>query len=55
MSNHGFALGGGVEFKATRLRIFPELRYTRWGSDSTFNFEAKSNQNQVELLVGVTF
>lgn len=55
MSNHGFALGGGVELKITKLRVSPELRYTRWGGDSNFNFNAKSNQNQVEFLVGVTF
>jgi|SRR5579863_6005828 len=55
MSTHGFALGGGIEFKVSRLRISPELRYTLWGSDSNFAFEAKSNQNQVELLIGLTW
>jgi hypothetical protein len=55
MSNHGFALGGGVEVKAYKLRVSPELRYTRWGGDSSFTFNTKSNPNQVELLVGVTF
>ena len=55
MSRHGFVLGGGLELKAWKLRFSPELRYTRWGADSNFNFNAKSNQNQVEFLVGVTF
>jgi len=55
VSTHGFTLGGGVEFKALRLRISPELRYTLWGGDSSFPFGAKSNRNQAELLVGVTF
>lgn len=55
MSNRGFVLGGGIEIKALRLRVSPELRYTRWGSDSNFNIYAKSNQNQAELLVGLTF
>jgi len=54
MSTHGFALGGGVEFKVFRLRISPELRFTRWGRDSNFAFEAKSNQNQAELVIGLT-
>ncbi len=26
----GFVLGGGVEFHVSRIRIAPELRYTRW-------------------------
>jgi hypothetical protein len=56
MSNHGVALGGGVEFKAYKLRISPELRYTRWGADSSgFTFDAKSNRNQAELMIGVSF
>lgn len=55
MSGRGFALGGGVEVKAYRLRIAPEIRYTRWGGDSGFTYYTKSNPNQVELLVGVTF
>lgn len=55
MSNHGFVLGGGIEFKLSRLRIAPELRYTRWGSDSNFTFYSRSNQNQGELLLGLSF
>lgn len=55
MSGKGFALGAGVEIKALRLRISPEIRYTRWGSDSGYTYNTKSNQNQVELLAGVTF
>jgi hypothetical protein len=55
MSSRGLVIGGGVEFKVTRLRISPELRYTRWGSDSNFNFDTKSNRNQAELLIGVTY
>ena len=57
MSGHGFALGAGVEFKTWRLRIAPELRYTRWGSDynSSFLLYTTSNPNQAELNLGVTF
>jgi hypothetical protein len=55
LSKHGFTVGGGVEFKAFRLRISPELRYTRWGGDSNVLGFAKSDQNQAQLLVGLTF
>jgi len=55
MSGRGLAIGGGVEIKAYKLRIAPEIRYTRWGSDSGFTYYTKSSQNQAELLVGVTF
>jgi hypothetical protein len=55
MSSHGFALGAGVEVKTWKLRFSPELRYTRWGSDSNFLYLATSNPNQVELMLGVTF
>ena len=30
----GAVFGGGVEFKIKRVRITPEFRYTRWGSES---------------------
>jgi hypothetical protein len=30
---HGIVTGGGVEFGRGRLRIAPELRYTRWNND----------------------
>lgn len=57
MSRHGFALGGGVEFKLYKLRIAPELRYTRWGTDTNSSFlsYAKSNPNQAEVMLGVSF
>jgi hypothetical protein len=56
MSGHGFALGGGVEFKTWKLRITPELRYTRWGSDYNSSLlYIKSNPNQAELMLGVTY
>ncbi len=57
LSNKGFALGAGVDFKLLLVRITPELRYSRWGSDSTpriANF-APSNQNQGEFLLGLSF
>lgn len=58
LSNHGFALGAGVEVKAILVRISPEIRFTRWGSDGTptaGSAPAYSNPNQVEFLVGLSF
>jgi hypothetical protein len=49
ISNHGITVGGGVEFSARLLKIAPEIRYTRWATDS------QTFPNQVELLVGFHF
>src|ERR1700687_1131990 len=35
LSSGGFALGGGIDFKLLLVRISPELRFSRWGGDST--------------------
>jgi hypothetical protein len=45
--------GGGGEIQIWKLRIAPEIRYTRWAADS-FPFPV-SNVNQAELLVGLWF
>jgi opacity protein-like surface antigen len=55
----GFVIGGGVELKALLLKITPEIRYTRWGT-TQFNSvisggTLRSNVNQAEFLVGITF
>lgn len=68
LSNHGFAAGGGIDIKLLFLHLSPEIRYIRWGSDSsnasipagtgTASFGtdyAHSNLNQVEFLVGISF
>jgi len=55
----GFVIGGGVELKALLLRISPEIRYTRWGTEqfnSVFSGGSlRSKVNQAEFLVGITF
>ena len=54
----GFTVGGGVEFKLGVLRISPEFRYTRWGSESFRDPAAlllRSNRNQGDFLLGITF
>jgi len=57
LSNKGFAIGGGIDVKVLLVRVTPELRYTRWGSD-TVNPAipyAPSNQNQAQFLLGISF
>ena len=57
-TDEGFAFGGGLEFKLGRLRISPEVRYTRWGGE---NFRdpvqalLRTNRNQGDFLLGITF
>jgi hypothetical protein len=56
-SSHGLTLGAGLEAKILRLKLAPQLRFTRWASDKRpLIFAApQSNANQVEFLVGLSF
>jgi len=56
-SGWGFVIGAGLEIKVKRLRISPEIRFTRWGSgeNSTGESVLKFNRNQADFLVGFTF
>ena len=55
----GFVAGVGLELNLLFLKISPEIRYTRWGSErfsSVFSTGSlNSNQNQGEFLVGFSF
>jgi len=53
----GFVAGGGIELHTPLIRLSPEIRYTRWGASSITDLSGalRSNQNQVEILVGLTF
>ena len=62
LSRGGFAMGAGVDFKLLLVRITPELRYSRWGSDSAPTAAkfvglpyVPSKQNQAEFLIGLSF
>jgi hypothetical protein len=59
LSGKGFVIGGGVDVKLGRLRVGPEIRYTRWGSDAApppgVPFFPPSQANQAEFLVGLSF
>lgn len=59
-TNAGFVLGGGLEIKVLKLRLSPEIRYTRWGlanfdATNTLGSFLKSTKNQADVLVGITF
>ena len=52
----GAVVGAGVDIHVLILHILPEIRYTRWTSQH-FNVAnvLSSNQNQAEVMVGITF
>jgi len=55
-TSHGLVLGAGVQVGILRLRISPEVRYTRWNNTAInvaqfFGFH--STQNQFDALVGI--
>jgi hypothetical protein len=54
---HGFVFGGGIEAKVLLIRIAPEIRFTRWDDHHFLDPSGllKSNLNQAEFLVGITF
>ena len=56
-TNTGFVAGAGIELHTPLIRLSPEIRYTRWGAGSITDLSGalRSNQNQVEVLVGLTF
>jgi hypothetical protein len=54
----GVVFGGGIDIGLKKLHITPEIRYTRWGTES-FRTAAsdllRSNLNQMDFLLGITF
>ena len=56
----GTVMGAGVQFGFGSLRLAPEVRYTRWNStpineSGPYGYEFHSGQNQVDLLLGVSW
>ena len=54
----GATFGAGVEFKAGWLRLTPEFRYTRWGTENFRDPIAdllRTNKNQGDFMLGLTF
>jgi hypothetical protein len=56
-SSHGITLGAGLEAKIIKIKVAPQLRFTRWGSDNPpLIFAAPHTKvNQLEFLVGFSF
>jgi len=54
-SSHGAVVGVGANIRAWLLHISREIRYTRWGRIGMSILCFTQNQNQVDLLLGVTF
>jgi opacity protein-like surface antigen len=55
-STTGFVIGAGLDVHFV-IHISPEIRYIRWGSAQFVDPTGllHSNQNQAEVLVGITF
>jgi opacity protein-like surface antigen len=55
--NKGLVVGGGLDFRVSRFHLQPEVRYTRWttGTFTNPSGTVRSNQNQFELLLGLSF
>ncbi len=54
----GATFGAGIEFKAGWLRLTPEFRYTRWGSENFRDPIADllhTNKSQGDFMLGLTF
>lgn len=54
----GVVIGGGLMLRTGGVRITPEIRYTRWGSNSIsegFRQFLTGNKNDAMFLVGLTF
>ncbi len=54
----GLTFGAGIALKLGRVRISPELRYTRWGGENLrdpVNALLRTHRNQGDFLIGFTF
>jgi hypothetical protein len=55
-SNHGVAVGIGLEINLRKFGIAPQVRYTHWAADSVDRpSQPRTNQNQIEFLIGWSF
>jgi len=56
-SARGIVLGGGLELHLPGVCLSPEIRYTRWGSESFRDAAGllRSSRNQADFLLGITF
>jgi hypothetical protein len=57
-SGTGIVVGAGIDIKVPVIRLAPEIRYTRLGTnffEGITGASLASQRNQMEVLVGVTF
>lgn len=59
-TTHGAVAAAGIENRAGRLRIAPEVRYVRWNKPAihesgSHGFEIVSSPDQVDIFVGISF
>jgi hypothetical protein len=59
-TDRGFVLSAGIRNGVGKIKISPELRYTRWFSTAPLmigsrGYFAETGENQVEFLVGISF
>jgi hypothetical protein len=58
LSNHGATAAAGVETRLGKLRVAPQLRYTRWARDrdrDTYLGIPRTRTNEVTALAGEIF
>ncbi len=56
-NSKGYVIGAGFEIGPPFVKFSPEFRFTRWGSENfrdTLNL-LRTNQNQADFLIGITF
>lgn len=55
-TSSGIVFGAGIDIHALIIHISPEIRFTHWNSQAfTAGTFLRSNQNQADFLVGITF
>ena len=56
-SRRGFVMGAGMEAHLAKVRLAPEIRWTRWGDAKFITTPAAlfNSSSQFEFLVGLTF
>ena len=53
-SRHGFTAGMGIEFRLSKLRIAPVIRYTRWGAGQPVG-SSNATMNDAQALAVLSF
>ncbi len=52
----GVVAGFGVQvIDPVGIRVVPQVRFTRWGADTFSSFSTRTQRNQLEAMVSLTF